>query len=89
MGCISKVLKNKEVEMKDKYENEIREGDEVAFAFYDYFNCECFIQKAPIKSISEDTHSLVLDLRGTDILDISEFEYGCDEVILVKRKDKK
>ena len=75
--------------MKDKYRNEIREGDEVAFAFYDYFNCECFIQKAPIKSIDEENHSVTFDLRGTDILDSSEFEYGCDEVILVKRKDKK
>ena len=54
--------------MKDKYRNEIREGDEVAFAFYDGYNCECFIQKAPIKSISEDTHSLVLDLRGLGLL---------------------
>jgi hypothetical protein len=75
--------------MKDKYGSEINVGDEVAFAFYDYFNCECFIQKAPIKSIDEENHLITLDLRGTDILDSLEFEYGCDGVILVKRKEEK
>lgn len=75
--------------MKDKYGDIINVGDEVAFAFYDYFIGECFIQKAPIKHIDEENHSITLDLRGTDILDSSEFEYGCDEVILVKRKNKK
>lgn len=75
--------------MKDQCGNIINVGDEVAFAFYDYFNCEYFIQKAPIKRIDEENHSITLDLRGTNILDSSEFEYGCDEVILVKKKEEK
>lgn len=91
--------------MKDKYGNEIKVGDEVAFAFYDGYNCECFIQKAPIKSIDEENHSVTLDVRGTGILDSSEYEDGSDEdgnpiyleewydfrddIILVKRKEEK
>lgn len=88
--------------MKDKYGNEINIGDEVAFAFYDGYVGECFIQKASIKSIDEENHSVTLDVRGTGILDSSEYEDGFDEegnkvlleewhdfrddVILVKRK---
>ena len=85
------------------YKNELHIGDEVAFAFYDGWNGECCLRKAPIKSISEDTHSLVLDLNGLDILNCDEFEEGLDEdgnehfleefeemcrdVILVKKKE--
>jgi len=91
--------------MKDKYGNEIKVGDEVAFAFYDGYNCKYFIQKVPIKSIDEENHSVTLDVRGTGILDGSEYEDGSDEdgnpiyleewhdfrddIILVKRKEEK
>lgn len=91
--------------MKDKYGNELNIGDEVAFAFYDELNGECCLRKAPIKSINDDTHSLVLDLNGLDILNGDEFEEGldedgnehfleefeemCSDVILVKRKEEK
>lgn len=91
--------------MKDQCGNIINVGDEVAFAFYDELNGECCLRKAPIKSINDDTHSLVLDLNGLDILNGDEFEEGLDEdgnehfleefeemcgdVILVKRKEEK
>ena len=91
--------------MKDMYENEVKVGDEVAFAFYDAYEGECFINKAPIKSIDEENHSVVLDVRGTGILDCSEYEDGSDEdgnpiyleewhdfkrdIILVKKKEEK
>lgn len=64
-----------------------------------------FHTKAPIKSIDEENHSVTLDVRGTGILDSSEYEDGSDEdgnpiyleewydfkdeVILVKRKEGK
>lgn len=89
--------------MKDKYGNEIKVGDEVAFALYDEDDGECYLHKAPIKSMK--TFSVVLDLRGLNISDCSEYEGGLDRdgdaifleefealssnVILVKRKEEK
>ena len=54
--------------MKDQYGNEINIGDEVAFAFHDEYNGKCCLRKAPIKSICEDSNSVVLDLRGLGLL---------------------
>ena len=56
--------------MKDLYQNEVKVGDEVAFAFYDDKEGECGIRKVPIKSIDEENHSVVLDLRGANVLDL-------------------
>lgn len=90
--------------MKDKYGNKVEIGDEVVFAFYSDYAGECFINKAPIKSIDEENHAVTLDVRGTGILDGSEYEDGTDEngdeiyleewyayrddIILIKRKEK-
>ena len=89
--------------MKDLYQNEVKVGDEVAFAFYDDKEGECGIRKVPIKSIDEENHSVVLDLRGANVLDYSEYKNGFDvndnpyfleewnefgsSIILVKRKE--
>lgn len=88
--------------MKDKYGNEIKVGDEVAFAFHDEYNSECILRKAPIKSMCEDTNSLVLDLRGLGLLSwngcldeeckavfLEAFKTLGSDVILVKRKEEK
>ena len=65
--------------MKDLYQNEVKVGDEVAFAFYDDKEGECGIRKVPIKSIDEENHSVVLDVRDAEILDCSVYEYGIDD----------
>lgn len=88
--------------MKDQYGNEINIGDEVAFAFHDEYNGECCLRKAPIKSMCEDTNSLVLDLRGLGLLSwngcldekckavfLEAFKVPSGDVILVKRKEEK
>lgn len=99
----SRMYKKQEKEkMKDKYGNEMKVGDEVAFAFYNEYKGGCCLQKAPIKSICEDTHSVVLDLRGLGLLSwngclgeeckavfLEVFETFGSEVILVKRKEEK
>lgn len=87
--------------MKDQYGNEINVGDEVAFAFHDEYNGECILRKAPIKSIDEDTNSVVLDLRGLGLLSwngcldekcsavfLDVFRELGSNVILVKRKEE-
>lgn len=88
--------------MKDKYGKEINVGDEVAFAFHDEYNGECILRKAPIKSICEDSNSVVLDLRGLGLLSwngcldercnavfLEVFEVLSSDVIFVKRKEEK
>lgn len=88
--------------MKDQYGNEIKEGDEVAFAFHNEYNGKCILRKAPIKSIDEDTNSVVLDLRGLGLLSwngcldedckavfLDVFRELSSNVILVKRKEGK